>query len=223
MSQQHLSRAGITGLVTGLLGTLSALVLLAWPPQVAVGPLSYPFTTTGFQIAQTWFAVHHLGLLIALLALIASGAAGSGRFARGGAWVAAIGMVLLSLAELLATRYADWDYAAASASLMGTAYGIASTVIGLGMVAAGVGVLRARTWSGWRRWTPLAIGIAVFVIVTPGTFSGFVLGRVAIGIWMLLFAALGWSLHAESRRGSPTQQPSPAQSGSRRSVTSPRQ
>lgn len=151
--------------------------------------------------------------------MIASGAVGSARFARAGAWVATIGMVLLTLAELLAMRYADWANDAATVGLMGTVYGIASTLIGLGMLAAGVGVLRTRAWSGWRRWTPLAIGIAVFVIVMPGTFSGFVLGRLSIAFWMLLFAALGWSLHVESRRSLPDQLPPAAPLDTHFSVT----
>lgn len=223
MSQRYLSRAGIIGLVAGVLGSVSALVLLAWPPQVAEGLVKYPFTTTGFLLAQAWFAVQHVGLFIALLALAASGAAGTGRFARGGAWVAAVGMLLLTLAELLAMRYADWADEVANAGLMGTAYGIASVVIGLGMLVAGIGVLRARVWTGWHRWTPLAIGIAVFAVITPGMFGGFVIARLAIGFWMLLFAALGWSLHAESRHRSPTRQPSAAPLETRPSAASARQ
>lgn len=200
MNRQLLSRVGIVSVVAGLLGALSAVVLLAWPPQVSPDVVSYPFTATGFHLAQGWFFVQHLGLLLALVVLAGSGAAGSSRFARAGAWTAVAGMVALSLAELLAMRYADWEDEAANAGLMGTAYGISVTVIGLGMLAAGVGVLRARAWGGWRRWTPLAIGIATFAIVTPGMFGGFVIARLAIGLWMLLFAAMGWSLHTEAKR-----------------------
>lgn len=207
MSRQLLSWAGLIGLVTGLLGALSALVLLYWPPQIAEGPVSYPFTTTGFLIVQAWFFVHHFGLVLALLALAVSGGLGNGRFGRAGAWLAVIGMVLLTFTELLTMRYADWDNDTANAGLMGTSYGIACTVVGLGMLVAGAGVLRAGVWSGWHRWTPLAIGVALFVVVTPGMFGGFVMARLAIGSWMLLFAAFGWSLHAESRRSSPVPQP----------------
>ncbi len=89
------------------------------------------------------------------------------------------------------------------AGWMGTAYGITVTGIGLGMLVAAVGVVRAGAWSGWRRWTPLAIGLAVFIVVTPGIFSGFIVARLAIGFWMLLFAALGWSVYVESRRDLP--------------------
>jgi hypothetical protein len=76
-------------------------------------------------------------------------------------------MVALTVSELIAIRYADWPTDLANAGLMGTCYGISVTVIGLGMLAAGISVLRAGVWYGWRRWTPLAIGIATFAVVTP--------------------------------------------------------
>jgi hypothetical protein len=110
------------------------------------------------------------------------------------------GTVLLTGAELLAMRYATWDFDTANAGLMGTTYGIACTLIGLGMLAAGVGTIRAGIWSGWHAWTPLVIGITQFVVLTPGMFGGFVMARLAIGFWMLMFAALGWSMYAEARR-----------------------
>ena len=118
-------------------------------------------------------------------------------------------MGLLTASELLAMRYADWDFDTANAGLMGASYGIACTVTGLGMLVAGVGVLRAGVWTGWRRWTPLAIGIAEFAILTPGMFGGFVAARLVIGFWMLLFGALGWAMYVEAR-GVVTTQPSQA-------------
>ena len=209
MSTRFLSRAGLIGLVAGLVGALIALVLLFWPAQVAEGPVSYPFTTTGFLIAQAFFFVHHFGLLVPLVALAASRITGPQVLFRAGAWIAVLGMGLLTASELLAMRYADWDFDTANAGLMGTSYGISCTVIGLGMLVAGVGVLRAGLWTGWRRWTPLAIGIAEFAILTPGMFGGFAAARLVIGFWMLLFGALGWAMYVESR-GVVTTQPSQA-------------
>jgi hypothetical protein len=202
MSRHPLSTIGLVVLGTGALGALSALVLIFWPAQVPEGPLSYPFTTTGFVLAQAWFFVHHFGLVLALVGLVASGAVGASRLARGGAWVAGAGMVLLTLAELLAMRYADWDADAANAGLMGATYGVAVTTVGLGLLVAGVAAARAGIWSGWHAWTPLAIGVAAFAVVTPGMFGGFVVARLAIGFWMLLFGALGYALFAEARRSS---------------------
>ncbi|ADU49340.1 hypothetical protein Intca_2839 [Intrasporangium calvum DSM 43043] len=62
-------------------------------------------------------------------------------------------------------------------------------------------------WPGRRRWTPLAIGIATFAVLTPGMFGGFVIARLAIGLWMLLFTALGWSLHIEAQHPVTRSQP----------------
>jgi hypothetical protein len=197
-SGRALARAGLIGLVTGLLGGLAAVVLLVWPPQIAKGPVSYPFTTAGFTIAQVAFFVHHIGLVILVGGLAVSGAVGPRRYARGGAWLAVAGMIGLTLAELNTIRFAEWDFDKANAGLLGATYGISCNMIGLGMLLAGVGALRARVWSGWRRWTPVLIGIATFVELTPGMFGGFVIARLAIGFWLLLFAALGQSLRVEA-------------------------
>jgi len=45
----------------------------------------------------------------------------------------------------------------------------------------------------------MVIGVAQFVMLTPGMFGGFVVARLVIGAWMLMFAALGWSLYAEPK------------------------
>jgi hypothetical protein len=108
-------------------------------------------------------------------------------------------MVVFCFAEVLAMGYADADLDTANAGAIGTTYGAASVANGLGMLVAGVGVARTHIWSSWRRWTPLATGVCLFVLVIPGLFGGFVIGRLVIAIWMLLFAAVGWSLYAESR------------------------
>src|SRR5918995_3586471 len=119
MSSRFLSRAGLIGVAAGLLGTLSALGMLVWPPQVDEELVSYPFTTAGFYIAQGWFFVHHLGLVLTLVAFAVSGTLGKGRLGRGGAWTAVIGVVGLTFSELLAMRYAGWHNDTANAGLMG--------------------------------------------------------------------------------------------------------
>jgi hypothetical protein len=175
--------------------------------------VSYPFTRTGFLIAQAFFFVHHFGLLVPLVALAASRITGAHVLFRATAWLAVLGMTQLTASELLAIRYADWDFDTANAGLMGTSYGFSCTVTGLGMLVTGVGVLRAGLWTGWRRWTPLAIGIAEFVVLTPGMFGGFTTARLAIGFWMLLFGVLGWAMYVESRGVVTSQPPQPVSVG----------
>jgi hypothetical protein len=198
MPAQWLRRAGLVGVLAGVTGALVAALMLAWPPAVPRAQLTYPFTLTGFVTAQVLFFVHHIGLVIGVWAFAASGAAGEHRVARGGAWLAVAGMVALTIAELNTIRFADWTTDAANKSSMGAVYGVACNAIGLGLVISGVGAIRARVWSGWRRWVPLAIGVLTFVELTPGMFGGYVIARLAIGFWILTFAALGQSLRVES-------------------------
>lgn len=199
MSELALLRSGLVCMVTGIVGAALAVVLLAWPTDVDDSLLRYPFSENGFLSIQAVFAVHHLGLVVGVVALALSGAVGAGKVARTGAWLLVAGTVMLTGSELLTMRYVDWTSDAANEGLMGAAYGVSCTVMGIGAIMAGVGVLRAKVWSGWRAWTPMVIGVAQFVMLTPGMFGGFVIARLVIGAWMLMFAALGWSLYAESR------------------------
>lgn len=194
MSPESSTRAGRVGAVTGVVGALAAAALLAWPAQVSDDLVSYPFTTTGFRVAQVGFFLHHVGLVVLVVAFARAAPFGDGRIARIGGWLAVAGTVALTVAELFAMRYAEWDIDLANEGAMGAAYGVACTTIGAGMLATGVSTLRAKEWNGWRAWTPLLIGITQFVVLTPGMFGGFVVARLAIGFWMLTFAALGWSL-----------------------------
>lgn len=166
--------AGLVGLVAGVLGALSAVVMLAWPPQSAPHLLAYPFTPAGFQVAQGWFFVQHLGLLVAAVALARSAALARSRIGRLGAWLAVAGIITLAASELVALPCATADADVANNGPMGTLYGLATALIGLGLTIAGVAVARAHVWTGWRRWVPLVVGVAAFVIVMPGVFGGFV-------------------------------------------------
>ncbi len=207
LSPRTLTRIGALGLVTGLLGVASAALMLLWPAQAPSDVLSHPFTTEGFRTIQTWFFVHHLGLVALLVGLARSGAVPAGRLSKGGAWLAVFGTALLAAMELYAIRFAAWTTVAANEGAMGAGYGISTSLVGLGMLGAGWGVLRAGAWSGWRRFVPLLLGVTLFLVVTPGMFSGFVIARLAIGSWMALFAALGWALVDETRRGEAVQHP----------------
>jgi hypothetical protein len=82
---------------------------------------------------------------------------------------------------------------------MDMAYGVASILIGVGLTLAGLAVVGAGEWAGWRRFVTLVCGVAVFVIVIPGVFGPFLAGRMALVVWMLMFSALGWALYTQTR------------------------
>lgn len=186
--------AGLLCLLGGVIGVASALVTGFIPAAVAPGRYSYPYTPTGFLAAQLVFILNHLLLLVGLLGLWRSDATGSHRFGRGGLWVSLAGMGLLTLCEVAAMTMADAAYPSPPTDALGTWFGMASILIGAGLVTAGIAVVRARVWTGWRRFLPLACGVAVFAIVIPGVFGPFLAGRLALAIWMLMFTALGAAL-----------------------------
>ena len=85
-------------------------------------------------------------------------------------------------------------YPGAGTDVLDALYGISSLATGAGLVLAGVDVRRGRRWTGWRGLVVLIVGIFVFVPMTPALLGPFVLARLAITVWMLLFAVLGYAL-----------------------------
>ena len=87
-----------------------------------------------------------------------------GRIGVGGALVA---MILLAVQGLVAISVADATSEVPEAVRIERLYGIVSMLNGITLIIAGIAVLRARAWSGWARFFPLA-GIYVFVPLTIG-------------------------------------------------------
>lgn len=198
--QTSLTRSGSLALIAaGLFGPVSAIFLSVVPPAVAEERFSYPLDAGGFTAIQILFFVHHLALAWGLWAVWRSGAAGGGRLATIGGVGSVVSMVLLAGQELVAISAAHASYPSTTADTVGGVYGVISIVNGLALIVFGVAVLRARRWTGWARWLPLVLGVFVIFPLTPAIFGPFVLARLTIGVWVLLFAALGWALSREQR------------------------
>lgn len=193
-------RGGVACLWGGLLGAASGIALAVVPPAVESDVYGYPLEPTAFTLIQSFFFVQHLALVLGMLALWRSGAVGRTAFGRWGTVTAVVGMTLLALTELAAITSASAPYPSSQTDILDSVYGIASMVIGIGLVLTGVAVLRSGTWQGWPRYLPLLLGVYVFVPMTPAIFGPFVLARLAISGWMLLFALLGWELARRSDR-----------------------
>lgn len=77
-------------------------------------------------------------------------------------------------------------------------FNIAPPLSAIGMVLAGIAVLRTGCWTGWHRFAPLIVGVYVFVVMTPvlvisgGPPATAALWAIAGGelCWMLLGVAL---------------------------------
>jgi hypothetical protein len=191
--------AGLLCLVGAVIGVISALVTAFIPPAVSFDRFGYPYTPTGFLLVQFVFMFNHVLLLVGILGLARSGAAGSRVLGRVGVWISLVGMAALTLCEVWAMTFATSPYPGPGTDALDTSFGVASILIGVGLVLAGVAVARAGEWTGWRRFVPLICGVAVFVIVIPGVFGPFLAGRLVLAVWMLMFAALGWALYTQAR------------------------
>lgn len=197
--------AGLLCLIGGVIGVISAFVMAFFPPAVSPDSYSYPFTPTGFLVAQFVFMSNHVLLLVGILGLARSGVAGTGLLGRVGLWISVTGMAALTLCEVGAMTLASSPYPSPGTDFMDMAYGVASILIGIGLTLVGVAVMRAGEWAGWRRFVVLVCGVAVIVIVIPGVFGPFLAGRLVLAAWMLMFAALGWALYTRVRRADAAQ------------------
>lgn len=197
-------RAGWLCAIGGIMGVVSGLITAFIPPALEPDRYSYPYSSTGFLIAQVVFIVNHLLLLAGIVGVARSGANGTTRSGRMGVWSAAIGMVALTLCEVRALTLVDEPYPSPSTETLDAFFGIATILIGVGLSLAGLAVLRIDAWKGWRRWVPLACGAATFLVVMPGLLISFLAGRLGITVWMLLFAALGIAV---ARDGAGVRQP----------------
>ncbi len=193
------ARAGTITTVAGVLGALAGAALAVWPREVAQDQFSYPLGETSHVAFQLFFTVHHIGLLAGLVALTVVARPVATLATRGGLGLAIAGMVGLTVMEAVVS-FLGFGITVTSArgQLLGSLYGVASMTIGLGLVMAGVGLVRRPVFEGRGRWVVLALGVWVFVPMTPALFAPMVWGRLAIIGWMLLFAALGWELRRSS-------------------------
>lgn len=186
--------AGAVCLAAGVLGAGSGIFMAVYPGQVSEAMFSYPLTAGGFTVIQVWFFVQHLGLLAGIVALARAEVMAPGRSARWGTGLAVAGMALLAVTELIAITARNSTYPGDGTGLLDALYGVSSVAVGVGLILAGISVRRGGRWTGWRGLVVLVAGIFVFVPMMPALMGPFVLARLAITVWMLLFAALGYAL-----------------------------
>lgn len=152
-----------------------------------------------------WFSVLlaalHIRQLAGVLALGRTGLAGTAGLARAGLGLATLGGLGLIAGEL--TYLVD-------IGASDTVFGVASVASGLGMILAGVAVLREGRWAGAARFLPLAIGVYMLVVLMPVVVVASGAAVIVIAGWAVLWVLLGLALAAErvtsppqSRAGAP--------------------
>ena len=156
------------------------------------------------QHGEMVIAALRVGLVFGLLGLWWSGvvpATGSARFASYGAVVM---MALLTVAEGLAVTVPR-EPLDGTPPAYGVIYSTYTVLLGVALLAEGLGVARRGAWWGWKRWLPLCLGVWLLVVVLSALALSFDAARWAMSTWLLLFALLGLVLMRQN--GSAVGQP----------------
>lgn len=200
----------------GLVGFAQAIAVIAMPTSTSEERYSFPFTEGGYVAAQLSFFLQHLPLIAGLALLLSLPLVRRSRGAKAGIAAGLVGMVLLAVMELVAISAAGEATGSSRAELVNGLYGVPTILTGVGLLAGGIALLRSNAASpDTAPWVPLVVtflGAWVFVPLLPAIMGPHVLGRLAIGGWMLLFAALGWGLgHRRTAAGGRGEAASPVQ------------
>ena len=73
-------------------------------------------------------------------------------------------------------------------------FGVGTVLTSVGLIMAGTAALRSGVWSGWRRYTPLVLGVWM-VAMMPLQFTPAL--PVAVGIYALAIMSLGLAMLEE--------------------------
>jgi len=128
-------------------------------------------------------------LLVGVAGLAVSGAAGTGWLGRVGLGIALLGRTSFLIGELR-------SFVQGSDDELFVPLGALTT--GLGMLLAGIAIVRTRRWGGWHRFIPLLAGLYPFVAMFPILAITGEPPLPMITLWGLLWLLLGLAMHAEA-------------------------
>lgn len=135
-----------------------------------------------------WILVQSL-LLVGVVGLALSGAA-PGLF----------GGIALAIALLGRIDFVAADFHSLISGTESFLLPLGAVITAVGMTLVGVAVLRARRWEGWRRFTPLVVGLYPFAAMFPFIFISDEPNMLAIALWGVPWLLLGCALYAAKSR-----------------------
>jgi len=187
--------AALCCIVGAVIATIGTVVTALLPSSVPLTAASAPYTPTLYRLTQVIWAISCALILVGIVGLARSQAAGSSGLGRIGLWLAILGQGALVLGNLGFALFATATVTDAPYVFLATWMGIASLVTAIGFVLAGSAVLRARRWQGWQRWLPLFIGLYVFVVFLPILTLAPDFFNWPLAVWSASFGLLGVALY----------------------------
>lgn len=176
------------GLVQGDGALISAAHRAASP--VSDERLSFPWDGATAVTTSAIWGVTQVFFVIGLLTFVRSGAASS-RAGRIGGGVAVLGAALFVPAHALSVVGRDALMDDTVAVVVVALFAGGTVLQALGLLVCGVATLRAGVWSGWARWTPLAVAVTMVALMGL-QFTDLL--AVAVGIYAAAVVALGLAM-----------------------------
>lgn len=179
---------GLTDYAVGLVTTAAVVQVGIGAATSTIYPALAQPGTTAFEVSGLVLTVTHLMVLAGFVGLAYTPAAGSGWLKRVAVAVTLIGLGANTLGE--GVLRVNFD-------LGNTLFGIGTPACALGLTLLGIAIIRARHWTGWHRYTVLATGLYIPIVLIPA----FVLAKgpsfPALAGWAALFIATGVAMRAE--------------------------
>jgi hypothetical protein len=192
-----LRRAALAGAVGGAATAAGAIVVQAVvQPRTTVPDdrWSYPWSSAALVPMSLLWASLHVLVFLGVLGFAASGIAGSTRTARMGLGLALGGTALLFVGELASIPVRDQHVDNTGAVVVGVIFAVATVLMAVGFLAAGISTIRAGLWRDWRRFTPMSVGVASCVVVALTSTGALATGIALYGLSLLV---LGVALYTK--------------------------
>ena len=195
----------VPGLLTIIAGAVQgdgALITAAYrnASPVSDEQLSYPWDgATAITTSLIW-GITQVLIVVGLIALARSGAAPTSS-GRAGGRLAVAGAVLYVIAHALSLVAYDAPLDDPVSIAVLSCFGVGTVLTAVGLIMVGMSALRSGSWAGWRRYTPLVLGVWM-VAMTPLQFTPAL--PLAVGIYALAVMALGLAMIRESLGQEPT-------------------
>ena len=144
--------------------------------------------TTAFYVAEAFFVVIQLLLLVGFFGIWWSQGIGRGIFGKIAFGLGALGHILFVLLEAHSLILGD----------LSPLFPLAPLVSAVGILLTGIAVLVAKQWQGWTRWIPLLTGLYPWLFMFPFVFITGEPSDYAIGLWGLVRLVLGLAIYTQA-------------------------
>jgi hypothetical protein len=195
LSIRRLAVAGVVGAAATVASGILIEAVVKPASDVSDDMWSYPWSSDALTPVSIVFAGLHLLVLLGMLAF-----ASTIRRGRAGAMLAVVGTFVLFLAEFATIPFADQRMDETGPQVVGGVFGLGVTLTAIGLLIAGVAVLRSAEWDGWRRYTPLAAGVWSLLMIGLSFTSALPVGVAIYGLTLCVLYAAVYTRQSSSVR-----------------------